>query len=193
MTSPANDFHSLANAIMAAGGRADPSELHGFVCGMLSAGARPDKKRWQSELAGLLDLEAVPADLDKALVEMAQQSQAQLEDSDFDFQLLLTDDPDLAARTLTLGHWCQGFLHGFGIGQFKGKLQETSEEALRDLGAVAQVDETELGDSEETENQLLQVEEYVRVAVLNIFTEVAAAQAASRPGSAGGKGGPTVH
>ncbi|WP_237057249.1 UPF0149 family protein [Microbulbifer sediminum] len=193
MTRPATDFHSLANAIMAAGGRADPSELHGFVCGILSAGARPDKKRWQSELAEQLDLEAVPADLSRAFVELARESQAQLEDSNFDFQLLLTDDPDLAARTLTLGHWCQGFLHGFGIGQFRGKLQETSDEALRDLGAVAQVDETELDDSEETENQLLQVEEYVRVAVMNIFTEVAAAQAASRPGGNGSAGGPTVH
>ncbi|SDK01432.1 UPF0149 family protein [Microbulbifer yueqingensis] len=193
MKNSAPDFHSLANSIVAAGGAADPSETHGFICGVLAAGARPDKKRWQQELATQLDLEAVPAELNRALIELAQESQARLQDSDFDFQLLLSDDPDLTARTLTLGHWCQGFLHGFGIGNFKGKLQPTSEEALRDLGAIAQVDETELDDSEEGENQLLQVEEYVRVAVLNIFTEVAAVQESSRPATTGDEGGPTVH
>ncbi|WP_323846610.1 UPF0149 family protein [Microbulbifer magnicolonia] len=184
MTSAANRFDSLANAILAAGGQADPSELHGFACGILAAGARPDKKRWQNELAELLELDAVPADLNREFLLLAEESQQQLSDSNFAFQLLLSDEDDLIARTLTLGHWCEGFLHGFGIGAFKGELQPTSQEALRDIGAIAQVDADHAEKSGEAERELAELQEYVRVAVLNIFTEVRGDRSCS---------GPTVH
>ncbi|MFC6633315.1 UPF0149 family protein [Microbulbifer taiwanensis] len=185
MTRAGSEFESLANAILAAGGQADPSELHGFACGVLAAGASPDKNRWQKELGALMELDAVPADLNKSFLRLAQDSQQQLGDSNFDFQLLLSDDEDIAARTMTLGHWCQGFLHGFGVGDHKGKLLPTSEEALQDIGAIAQVDADAAEPSEEAETQLLELQEYVRMAVLNIFIEVGGSK---KTGS-----GPTVH
>ncbi|WP_444946906.1 UPF0149 family protein [Microbulbifer sp. VTAC004] len=184
MTSETNRFELLANAILSAGGQADPSELHGFICGILAAGAEPDKKRWQHELTELLDLEAVPADLNKDFLQLAKESQKQLSDTDFSFRLVLCDDDDIVARTLALGHWCEGFLHGFGIGSAKGKLLPTSDEALKDIGAISQVDADHVEESEENEQQLLELQEYVRVAVLNIFTEVRGKQSDS---------GPTVH
>lgn len=182
----ADNFESLANAILAAGGGADPSELHGFVCGLLAAGAQPDRARWQEELARLLELDAVPADLNGQFVELAQESRKQLDDDHFDFQLLLSDDEDIGPRTQNLGHWCQGFLHGFGVGAHKGKLQPTSEEALQDLGAIAQVDaevDAESAEaSEAAESQLLELQEHVRIAALNIYTEVCAAAKKSPSG-----------
>lgn len=185
MTSETNRFELLANAILSAGGQADPSELHGFTCGVLAAGAEPDKKRWQRELAELLDLEVVPADLNKDFLQLAEESQKQLNGSDFSFQLVLCDDDDIVARTLALGHWCEGFLHGFGIGKAKEeKLLPTSEEALKDIGAISQVDADHVEESEENEQQLLELQEYVRVAALNIFTEVRGKQSSK---------GPTVH
>ncbi|WP_193162247.1 UPF0149 family protein [Microbulbifer hainanensis] len=186
MTAAANPFDSLANAILAAGGVADPSELHGFACGVLSAGARPDKKRWQQELADLMQLEAVPADLNRDFLQLAQDSLAHLRNGEFDFQLLLPSDEDIAARTQTLGHWCQGFLLGFGIGNYQGELEATSREALEDIGSIAQVDADAVEATDDMEKQLLQVQEYVRVAVMNIFTETAGPQPDA--GSA-----PTVH
>ncbi|WP_216646280.1 UPF0149 family protein [Microbulbifer sp. THAF38] len=184
MTSENNRFEQLANAILSAGGQVDPSELHGFTCGVLAAGAEPDKKRWQKELAELLDLEAVPADLDRDLLQLAEESRKQLGGSDFSFQLVLCDDEDIVSRALALGHWCEGFLHGFGVGSAKVKLQPTSEEALKDIGAISQVDADHVEESEETEQQLIELQEYVRVAVLNIFTEVRGSHSGS---------GPTVH
>ena len=189
MSSAPSEFDSLANAILAAGGSTDPSELHGFVCGLLATGATPDKKRWQDELAQLLELDAVPADLNQSFLQLADTSNKQLQDRNFDFQLLLSDEAeDITARTQSLGHWCQGFLHGFGVGAPKGDLSPTSNEALQDLSAIAQVDAEELDSSDETENHLLQVEEFVRVAVLNIFIETAAAA-----GQKSANSGPTVH
>ncbi|WP_444889204.1 UPF0149 family protein [Microbulbifer sp. DLAB2-AA] len=184
MTSENNRFEQLANAILSAGGQVDPSELHGFTCGLLAAGAEPDKRRWQKELAELLDLEAVPADLDRDLLQLAEESSKQLSGSDFSFQLLLCDDEDIVSRTLALGHWCEGFLHGFGIGGAEVKMQPTSEEALKDIGAISQVDADHVEESEEAEQQLIELQEYVRVAVLNIFTEVRGSHSGS---------GPTVH
>lgn len=193
MTAPANQFDSLANAILAAGGTTDPSELHGFACGVVAAGARPDKNRWQKELAGLLQLDAVPADLDRDFQQLADDSLAQLRDSQFDFRLLLPDEADLAVKTSTLGNWCQGFLLGFGVGDFQGEMPATSGEALEDIGKIAQVDAGEVEDSDEAENQLLQVQEYVRVAVMNIFTECSGdRKIADTPKPAGGSG-PTLH
>ena len=189
MSSAPSEFDTLANAIVAAGGKTDPSELHGFVCGLLATGATPDKKRWQDELAHLLELEAVPADLNQSFLQLADTSDKQLQDRNFDFQLLLSDEAeDMAARTQSLGHWCQGFLHGFGVGAAKGELSPTSKEALQDLSVIAQVDAEEVEASEEAEHHLLQVEEYVRVAVLNIFIETSAPAGDKNENS-----GPTVH
>lgn len=189
MTRAGNEFESLANSILAAGGQADPSELHGFVCGLLAAGTRPDKTRWQKELGELLDLDAVPANLNRDFLQLAEESRQQLGDSNFDFQLLLSEDEDITARTLALGHWCQGFLHGFGVGEHRGELLPTSKEALQDLGAIAQVDADHAEQTEETESQLLELQEYVRVAVLNVYTEVNGTEVrGDKSGS-----GPTVH
>ncbi|WP_444928789.1 UPF0149 family protein [Microbulbifer sp. SSSA002] len=172
MTSDASRFELLANAILSAGGQADPSELHGFICGILAAGERPDKQRWQNELARLLDVEAVPADLNQDFFQLAEESHKQLDGSNFDFQLVLCDDEDVISRALALGHWCDGFLHGFGVGGAREKLLPTSDEALKDISAIAQLDAEQVEEGEETEQQLLELQEYVRVAVLNIFTEV---------------------
>ncbi|WP_237067607.1 UPF0149 family protein [Microbulbifer guangxiensis] len=186
MTSSPSEFDKLANAILASGGHTSPSELHGFVCGVLAAGARPDRRRWQDELAQLLDQDAVPADLSAEFQRIAQESAEQLGDRNFDFQLLLAEDGGIAERTLSLGQWCQGFLHGFGVGAHRGELPPTSKEALEDLSAVSQVDADTVSEGEEAEHQLLEVQEFVRVAVMNIFTEAA-------PPPAGGSKGATLH
>jgi len=185
MTAPVSPFDSLANTILAAGGVTGPSELHGFVCGVLSAGARPDQQRWQRELAELLQLEAVPAELNREFLELTERSLQQLGGDAFDLDLLLADDEDISTRARTLGNWCQGFLLGYGIGDNQRKLADTSSEALKDIGTIAQLDADAVEASEEAEKQLLEVQEFVRVAAMNIFTETAGAQ----PGA----GGPTVH
>lgn len=186
MTNNLSEFDKLANGILAAGGHTSPSELHGFVCGVLAAGARPDRRRWQDELGQLLDLDAVPADLSAEFQRIAEESAARLNDRNFDFRLLLAEDSDISERALSLGLWCQGFLHGFGVGAYQGELPPTSKEALEDLSAVSQVDADAVTEGEEAEHQLLEVEEFVRVAVMNIFTETA-------PRPASGSKGATLH
>ncbi|MFV8781203.1 UPF0149 family protein [Microbulbifer sp. SA54] len=184
-------FDDLASQILAAGGKIGPSELHGFICGLLSSGARPDKSRWQKELVEFLDLEAIPADLQRDAVALADDSLKALSDTEFSFQPLLSGSEDLAEKGQSLCLWCEGFLHGFGVGKYSRDLLPTSSEALKDLTEIAQLDAQQMENSKEQEAQLFEVQEYVRVAALNIFVEC------NGPGGDGGTlpadGGHTVH
>ncbi|WGL15936.1 UPF0149 family protein [Microbulbifer bruguierae] len=209
MSSAKISFDNLANQIVAAGGHIGPSELHGFICGLLATGERPDKSRWQKELAEFLDLDAVPADLARDAQNLVQDSLTELSDSDFSFQLLLSSSDDLAERGQTLCLWCAGFLHGFGIGKFSAELLPTSSEALKDIAEIAQLDASAMESDAEQERQLFEVQEYVRMAALNVFVECNAGQQAKEAagsarkhdgdsdGAGGGENGkpdgPTVH
>ena len=183
-------FDELANQIVAAGGKIGPSELHGFICGLLAAGARPDKKRWQKEVAEFLDLDALPADLSRDSLVLAEQSQRDLSDKNLSFQPLLSNSDELAERGQTLCLWCEGFLHGFGIGKYTGELPPTSSEALKDFAEIAQLDATSLENGAEQERELFEVLEYVRMAAMNIFVEC---NPPSDPGEKKHPAGPTLH
>ncbi|WP_160152340.1 UPF0149 family protein [Microbulbifer sp. ALW1] len=183
-------FDDLANQIVVAGGKIGPSELHGFICGLLAAGARPDKSRWQKELAEFLDLDAVPADLLRDALQLAERSQQDLADNNFSFQPLLSSSDELAERGQTLCHWCEGFLHGFGIGKYAGELLPTSSEALKDLAEIAQLNASDLENNPEQERELFEVQEYVRMAALNIFVEC---NSAADGGETPATDAPTLH
>lgn len=183
-------FDDLANQIVAAGGKIGPSELHGFICGLLAAGARPDKSRWQKEVGEFLDLDALPADLSRDSLALAEQSLRDLSDKNFSFQPLLSTADELAERGQTLCLWCEGFLHGFGIGKYAGELLPTSSEALKDFAEIAQLDATSLENGAEQERELFEVQEYVRMAALNIFVEC---NPPSDPGEEVKPAGPTLH
>ncbi|WP_043319489.1 UPF0149 family protein [Microbulbifer sp. HZ11] len=182
-------FDDLANQIVAAGGRIGPSELHGFICGVLAAGARPDKSRWQKEAAEFLDLDGVPADLNSNVQTLVEKSLADFTDKEFSFQPLLSDSDELAERGQTLCLWCEGFLHGFGVGKYAGELLPTSSEALKDMAEIAQLDAEGMENDVEQERQLFEVQEYVRMGALNIFVECNGAPAAGGDSSSG----PTLH
>lgn len=181
-------FDGLANQIVAAGGTVGPSELHGFICGLLTTGARPDKAHWQKEIAEFLDLDAIPADLARDTLQLTERSLRELSSNDFSFQPLLAATDELSERGQSLCLWCEGFLHGFGIGKYSGELLPTSSEAMKDLAEIARLDADQMENSGEQEAELFEVQEYVRMAVLNVFVECRGKQDA--PGSAGG---PTLH
>ncbi|WP_295798976.1 UPF0149 family protein [uncultured Microbulbifer sp.] len=171
MAAADSQFDHLASQVLAAGGKVGPSELHGFICGLLASGARPQKSRWQKELAEFLDLDAMPADLQRDSLQLAESSLQSLSDSSFSFQPLLAGSDDLAEKGQSLCLWCQGFLHGFGLGNYSGELLPTSSEALKDLTEISQLDAEQMETTPEQEAQLFEVQEYVRMAALNIFVE----------------------
>jgi len=90
--------------------------------------------------------------------------------------LLPSDDAPLGERAIALGQWCQGFLAGFGLTARDTALSTEAMEVLQDLAAIAQVQDA-LEESDDGENDYMEVMEYLRVAPLLLFTESAKASA----------------
>lgn len=111
--------------------------------------------------------------LNLGLVELYSQTLAQFESNDFEFTLLLPDDEQLLAqRVEALGSWCGGFLSGFGLhAERQSKLSAEADEGLRDLAQIARIAADSDAESEEDEADLMEVEEYVRMAAMLIFSE----------------------
>ena len=145
-----------------------PAELHGALCGWLAAGGE-DVPGWPALVMADGSL-PVPAQGDP-LDCLRCASAAQLDDTDFGFQLLLPDDSvPVAERAGAMFDWCRAFLGGFGLAVADRKLSEEGEEALADIAnlAAARVDDV---DPEGDEESLAEIEEYLRMAVLLLHAD----------------------
>ncbi len=167
MTERLPALQEIAQEIRSAGLAMDPSELHGALCGWLAGGGE-DRPDWIG--AVMADPSRPPEAAGGALSRMRAATAAQLADRDFDLQLLLPgDDADLAQRSGALFAWCRGLLGGFGLAAGQAPpLSEESREALADLARFAAAVSQEDGD-EEDEEALVEIEEFVRVAVLLLY------------------------
>lgn len=151
----------------------EASELHGSLCGYLAGGAQPHGH----DLLPALQLESADnalGDADQALLDgfLAQCREA-LEDSDLGFEPLLPeDDRPLDVRAEAVAAWCRGFLGGFGLAgpQAHADLSADASEVLRDFGTIA-ASEFAYADAEEDEDALIEVQEFLRVGALLLYTE----------------------
>lgn len=155
-------FSETARAAAALG--VDASELHGALSGWLSGGGA-DAPDWPAQV--LADAALPAPERGSALDALRSATAAQLDDRDFEFELLLPDEAPIAARAEALFGWCRGFLGGFGLASGdKAALSEEGEEALRDIARLAQADAEFGEDEQEDEDALAEIEEFVRVAAL---------------------------
>ena len=143
-----------------------PEEMHGLMTGWLCVNA-VDQTMWQVAL--FPDI-AVAADLTEVFVETAKALAAE----DFSFDLLLPEeDVPLLQRGKALVIWCQSFLTGFGLTGFGIDRLKTIAEPVHDLSEIAKLDYAELSDdSQDDEIAFIEVSEYVRMAVMLIYTEI---------------------
>lgn len=144
---------------------ASAAELHGSLCGWL-AGGGADVPDWTARVMADASLPAPPAD--SVLDRLRKGTQAQLEDGEFAFQLLLADEEaDVRQRAQALFDWCRGFLGAFGLAAgAKPPLSEEGGEALQDLGRLAGAQVQDIDEDDEDEASLSELEEFVRVATL---------------------------
>jgi yecA family protein len=157
-------LQDVARESQSAGLAIDASELHGALAGWL-AGGGADDARW---LAAVMADASLPEEsAGSALQQLRLATANQLEDRSFDLELLLPEDgASLAERSGALFGWCRGFLGGFGLAAgAEPPLSEESGEALADLAKLAAASAQDDGDQED-EDALVEIEEFVRVAVL---------------------------
>jgi len=170
-------FERWANVFTAHKAFSHPSELHGVLCGRLAAGSRIDEPEWLAmvcEHMGLAD-EAVEEsdDLAPFMNSAYGKTLKQLQSTDMSFQPLLPDDDyAIEQRLEALVAWVRGFLEGMALaaGASLGQAPDEIRELIEDMVAISQLSEDEESD-DESEQQLLEITEYVRLGALAVFTE----------------------
>ena len=140
------------------------SELHGALCGWL-AGGGASTPAWLAPV--LVDDTLATPGAGSPLDRLRTGSAYQLADRSFSFELLLPgSDAPLAERSGALFDWCRGFLGAFGLAAGgQPPLSDEGTEALGDLAKLAGAHPEDDGDDED-EDALVEIEEFVRVAVL---------------------------
>jgi len=175
------DYNDWASELLASGVGDDPSSVHGELCGGLMSSGQLSRDVWLQQL--LSDTPAgvvLGGEAERIIVGVYDRVCEQLYGADFDLQLLIPDDDDgLTERLHALGAWCQGFLKGLNAAgsvddsAVKQAMQQTDvADALSDLAAIAEIDCDAVG-SDADEAHYIEISEYVRVAVMLIFTECA--------------------
>ncbi len=166
-------YTSFAALLNTSGHAVSPAELQGLLLGRCCAGAGFNGPGWLEEAQDLFD-SAIPSSLHAALLGLQEMVKAELlADSSVSLTLLLPNDDDpLAERTIAVGQWTQGFLSGFGGNIGNTELSKDIREILEDFISIAQIQADEEED-EDGEVAYMEINEYLRVAPLFIFSECA--------------------
>jgi yecA family protein len=173
----AAEFERWANIFTAHKAFSHPSELHGALCGRLAAGTRVELPEWLAIVCEHMGLPESASDESDDLAPFMSQAYDQtlqrLQATDMSFYPLLPDDEyAIEQRLEALVAWVRGFLEGMALsaGEALGQAPEEIRELIEDMVAISQLSEDEEAD-QESERQLLEITEYIRLGALAVFTE----------------------
>jgi len=170
------DFESLEYQLNAANVTLSPAEAQGLLCGLLCHSGKDVRAHWISEL---LEEECIDSSLEKLQASLGKlyiETSAAMQDQEFSFNPLLPDDKrPISERGQGLCDWCQGFLYGIGLSgkKLEKALSELGREGLKDLTEVTRMDINALDASNENEEAFMELAEFLRVAVLTIYSDLA--------------------
>lgn len=164
------EYVSVTSALRRIDSQLSAAECHGLIAGALNTQNTASISRFFTDDAESLQNDQEFADLISQLVQASSEG---YRDADYNFQLLLPDDDiPLLERSRALAEWCGGYVMGLlesGLNEFD-KLPQDAAEVARDLVEISQLDvSVEVSGSE---SDLMQLEEYVRVGVQIIHTEL---------------------
>jgi len=153
------------------------AEAHGLLCGLLCTAATDVGELWFAELfpqpgEGDLLLE----ECQRTLRRVHDQTLASMTDSEMGFALLLpADQKPIRLRASGVRDWCEGFLYGVGLagGAEESAFSQSSRESLIDISEIARMNVDALTEDEEEEEALMQVTEFLRVAAMLVYYEMA--------------------
>ncbi len=151
-----------------------PSAFDGAVCGCLCADPECAARAAIEDTARVLDLMLDPDD--DRLIEFVAERRAELGAPDLAFSPCLADEDDpTVVRATAIADWCEAFGNAFALAGVE--LDEAADEALTDLAMIAEIDTADPDDStdEDVYENLMAIEEHLRMAVILIFDARAAA------------------
>ncbi len=165
------DFSAVENGLKQAGSDMGAAEAHGLLCGLLSVQSALSHKEWLQMLLKAWDEQDVLAqELIRSLSLLHVQTLQDLNDPELKFNLFLPDEQvDIHQRVEAVVDWCSGYLYGLGLHLQQATLDsnEQLQEVIDDFNKIVQIDLQE-GD-EASEEDLFEISEYVRMAVLMVY------------------------
>lgn len=177
------DYEAVVERLKFMGITINAAELHGLICGFICAGKDNEAQKY---LESLESSNEGGHKGDRVISDLYRRSTQQMASMSFGFQLLLpSEEMPLSVRACCLGEWCEGFKKGFALAglSIEQITEQESKDALFHISEVANIDHDEIEVGDEDESCLIEVCEYIRMAVLMIYTERRLSPAAYPPRS----------
>ncbi len=171
------EYDEIKEQLSGTGMEIGPAEVHALICGLICGDFETSLQLMQKELFRDSDAhEPQVQECKSTLLQMHAEIREQLEDPVMGFRLMLPDD-DVRSdeRAQQLVNWCQGYLFGFGISARDNelKMSDVAQETLADISEFTRLDvEAVDADDEEQRQQMNELEEYLRVAVMTIYEDL---------------------
>ena len=169
-------YEPLNKSLQLVGALMEASETHGILCGLLCASQSFEEDVWFKHVLGETAVaDGLASKCQQQLWLVKNYTLEQLNSFNCEFTPLLPeDDILLAERIQALGGWCEGFLFGLGLAGIDTEdLPENMREFIDDVISISRIAPNEEGDeSEESEEDYMQIVEYLRIGVITLYEEL---------------------
>ncbi|MBE0435299.1 MAG: UPF0149 family protein [Methylomicrobium sp.] len=165
-------YQTIDQTLRQQGAEVSAAEAHGIATGMLCVDVRASQSNWLDELFGE---GSSAAGGNVVLGDLFEQTRALLTDDDYTFDLMLPDveEDNLSEAVEAMRDWCQGFLFGIGFSQSSSNWTGEVGEIVKDIVEITKLEAiSDDDDSEEGQEAFVEIQEYLRVAVQLIRTEL---------------------
>jgi hypothetical protein len=174
------DHNELDALLKGCGSSWNAGQAHGLLCARLSLAGADGASRWIAQVLGdaTSDL-AQLGECEEMLDALCARTWQQLVERQSEFELLLPTDDDLASvRTDVMAQWCEGFLHGLVAEKHNEDLKkrlaaEPLADIIKDMLEITRATVGDDADDDNIDNDLVELVEYLRVAVQLTYEELA--------------------
>lgn len=168
------DYDSVNETFLRVSDDISAAQAHGLICAFICCG-EANPQFWEGVRFEELEKgDIVGKEAQTTMHELQSISQQQLDALDFEFRLLLPDDDaSQTQRAEALGDWCYGFIGGLGLAGITDEEIESEDikEILGSFSQIANIDHDGVMQNDESEKELEELMEYVRMAVIYIYQD----------------------
>jgi yecA family protein len=172
------DFDDLSDTLLRVNAAAEAAEAQGLLCGLICVKGRVDRQSWKSQVLGadLTQADLLIQEANQQLDTLYEETHESLYDEELGFDLFMPlDDVSMQERIAALGEWCQGFLLGYSeqkMDNMNEDLRQEIDELLNDFVEITRIQPDDEAEDDEEEGSLMEVQEYIRMAVMYIFSSL---------------------